>query len=185
MFRLPSLPGLRFLVVLAIIGLVLVYLPVAILRQYEAAQQLGPVWGMAYLVAIGLGTCLLLGLSGWIVWYVWRSTTRKRKRKAEQARNPSQMSLSEREREVADNLAEVSELRNDPAVSAQLRSELTPLVRAIEEKQERQTLEIVAFGTISSGKSSLLNALAGREVFATDLRGRNDLAAERNPLAGS
>jgi len=28
------------------------------------------------------------------------------------------------------------------------------------EKQEAQTLEIVAFGTVSSGKSSLLNALA-------------------------
>ena len=40
-----------------------------------------------------------------------------------------------------------------------------------QQKQTRQRLEIVAFGTISSGKSALLNALAGREAFATDVLG--------------
>ena len=38
-------------------------------------------------------------------------------------------------------------------------------------RKAAQKLEIVAFGTISSGKSSLLNALAGRDAFQTDPRG--------------
>ncbi len=41
----------------------------------------------------------------------------------------------------------------------------------LERKRESQQLEIVAFGTISSGKSSLLNALAGRDVFRTNVVG--------------
>ena len=53
-----------------------------------------------------------------------------------------------------------------------------------ETKLEKQTLEIVAFGTVSSGKSSVLNALAGRDVFRTDAQGRHDGHAQRNPLAG-
>ena len=65
-----------------------------------------------------------------------------------------------------------------------MQDELTPLIRWIEEKQEQQRLEIVAFGTISSGKSSLLNALAGREVFATDLRGGTTLQRNEIPWPG-
>ncbi len=42
---------------------------------------------------------------------------------------------------------------------------------ATEIKLETGTLEIVAFGTIASGKSSLLNALAGRDVFSSDVKG--------------
>src|SRR4051812_11724784 len=45
------------------------------------------------------------------------------------------------------------------------------LVDRAQSKQSAHKLEIVAFGTISSGKSSLLNALAGRDAFQTDPRG--------------
>ena len=53
-------------------------------------------------------------------------------------------------------------------------AEREQLARRLEQertKMEEQTLEIAAFGTISSGKSSLLNALIGRPVFVTDLAG--------------
>ena len=117
MVRVPRLPGLRLLVVVAVIGLLLLYLPAAILRQYQAAQSLGPIWGQVYLAAVGIGCLLLMAASGWVLWRLWRSTARKRKRRADQARNPSQMSPAERAQEVADNLAAVTELRDDPSVS--------------------------------------------------------------------
>ena len=44
-------------------------------------------------------------------------------------------------------------------------------VEGILAKRETRQLEIVAFGTISSGKSTLLNLLAGRDAFRSDLRG--------------
>ena len=65
-----------------------------------------------------------------------------------------------------------------------MRRELEPLIRELEEKREEQTLEIVAFGTVSSGKSSLLNASAGRDVFVTDARGGTTLQRNEIPWPG-
>jgi uncharacterized protein (DUF697 family)/GTP-binding protein EngB required for normal cell division len=58
------------------------------------------------------------------------------------------------------------------------------MVRRFEEKRGASQLEIVAFGTISSGKSSLLNALAGRDVFVTDPRGGTTLRRSETPWPG-
>jgi small GTP-binding protein len=184
----PKLPvvssRLLLLAVLAFFGLLLVYLPSTLVEQYRAAKELGRVWGALYLATVGTGGVLLAGVSGWILWQVMANTRRKRQRQRRTARNPSGMSVSERERELADNLTSVSDLRNDPSVSDDLRRELTPLIQWIEEKQEQRRLEIVAFGTISSGKSSLLNALAGRDVFATDLRGGTTVERNEIPWPG-
>ena len=65
-----------------------------------------------------------------------------------------------------------------------LREQLAPLAKKIEEKRESQSLEIVAFGAISSGKSSLLNALAGRDVFRTDPRGGTTVQRNEIPWPG-
>ena len=51
----------------------------------------------------------------------------------------------------------------------------------LEAKRESQQLEIVAFGTISSGKSSLLNALAGATVFRTNVVGGTTVARSEIP----
>ncbi len=164
-------PNLLLLVVLAAIGAALVYLPGLLVRQYEKARLLGPTWGTVYLLVVGLGGVLLAGSSLWTIVKVWRASRRKARQRAERIRDPHQMTIGEREREIAANLARVQELQQDAASSPELRAAMGPLIRWIEEKQEQQRLEIVAFGTISSGKSSLLNAIAGRDVFTTDLRG--------------
>ncbi len=56
-------------------------------------------------------------------------------------------------------------------VTPEVRAEIAASIADLEAKRESQQLEIVAFGTISSGKSSLLNALAGRNVFRTNVIG--------------
>ena len=131
-----------------------------------------------------VGGLLLAGVSGWIVWTIWGNSILKARQRARRILNPSQMSRVDRQRELDDNLATVVELRNDPTVPQELKAELTPLIRWIEEKQDQKRLEIVAFGTISSGKSSLLNALAGRDVFATDLRGGTTVDRNEIPWPG-
>lgn len=164
-------PGPWLLLVFAAAGAALLYLPTVVMQQYQNALQLGPLWGRLYLAVVGIGGCMLAGSTGWLVWRLWKASRVKRKNREQRTRNPSQMSIGERENEIQSNLAAVTELQNDPSVTTELRQELTPLIRWIEEKQEQKRLEIVAFGTISSGKSSLLNALAGRDVFSTDIRG--------------
>jgi small GTP-binding protein len=159
------------LLVLAGLGVALIYLPGKVYEQYERAMKLGDLWGKVYLAAVGAGAVMLGGATLAITVRLWRSTRRKTQRKVQQAKNPSELTADQRREELETNLAEVSDLQHDQSVDPLVRQSLSPLVNQIEEKQQAQTLEIVAFGTISSGKSSLLNALAGRSLFVTDPRG--------------
>jgi small GTP-binding protein len=81
------------------------------------------------------------------------------------------MSASQQEKEIADNLAAGQEFANAGRMTPALKAEIAAAVAELEAKRESQQVEIVAFGTISSGKSSLLNALAGRPVFRTNVVG--------------
>lgn len=165
-----SISGVVFLIAAAICGLALILLPNWIIGQYRAVQSLGQIWGTLYLVVIGTGLLLLFGSACWTIWKLWGQTISKRLRRERRNKNPSQLSVEQMDRETDENLAAVKDLREvtrDPAVA----NEITPLVDAVQYKRQQQTLEIVAFGTISSGKSSVLNSLAGRDMFATDVRG--------------
>ncbi|HMP79392.1 MAG TPA: GTP-binding protein [Pirellulaceae bacterium] len=161
---------LILLLALAAFGAGLIYFPSWIIEQYHRISSVGAVWGALYLIVVGVGTLLLVGSALWIVWKLWGNTIAKRLRSDRRNRNPSQMSNQQKSSEIDENLALMESLKTDNADAA-LRTEIDPLVREMVEKRQSQTLEIVAFGTISSGKSSVLNLLAGREVFATDVRG--------------
>lgn len=64
-------------------------------------------------------------------------------------------------------------------------AELKKQLEALAAKQLAARLEIVAFGTISSGKSTLLNALAGRDAFAVDVVGGTTSARCEIPWPGA
>ena len=177
--------GLFLLVALAGLGLLMVWLPSQIVQQYQAVKELGQVWIYVYFTVVGLGAALFLGVTGHVVWTLWANSRRKRLRRERSAKNPSELSATERQREYDENLAEIEKVRSDPHASEDLKKQLQPLVDRLEEKRQEQRLEIVAFGTISSGKSSLLNALAGRDVFATDLKGGTTINRQEIPWPGA
>src|SRR6185437_10984649 len=110
-------------------------------------------------------------LTGAILVKLWQATRDKNARLARGAKNPSQLSAADQQREFADNLAAVEALRARSGLPEDVQRQLQSLLAQAQQKQAAQKLEIVAFGTISSGKSSLLNALAGRDAFQTDPRG--------------
>jgi hypothetical protein len=176
--------GIFLIVALAAVGLMLVWIPPWLLAQYEHIKRLGPTATYAYFAVVGAGSAILLGITGVVGWQLWRTTVNKAASRRRQAKNPSDLSADEKRRAVAENLASVGDMQADPATDPTLRRELESLVSKVEEKQAAQTLEIVAFGTISSGKSSLLNALAGREVFATDPRGGTTTRRQEIPWPG-
>lgn len=162
--------GLLLIVLLAFAGFVMLYLPRQLIEQYQLVKGAGRTWVIIYFSVVGIGGLLLLGATCWIVGrLLWRSL-QKAARRQRRDKNPSELSVEEKQREIAENLASVADFQGEFTMSDEVRRELEPLIRELEEKREEQTLEIVAFGTISSGKSSLLNALAGRDVFVTDAR---------------
>ncbi len=156
---------------LAVLGAALIYFPSWIVEQYHHISSLGAVWGILYLTVVGIGTLLLVGSSAWLVWKLWGNSLAKRLRAERRNRNPSQMTAHQKATEFDENVALAESLKSQSGSAGDMGVAIDPLVREMLEKRESQTLEIVAFGTISSGKSSVLNLLAGREVFATDVRG--------------
>jgi len=169
--KLPqALSGFLLILVAAFAGLALVLLPNWLMSQYQAARAAGQFWGTVYLVVVGSGLLLLAGSTIWLIWKLWGRSVAKRLRRERRNRNPSQLTHDQKSSEFDENIAQVDRLKRG-AADPELQQQLDPLIRTVEVKREQQTLEIVAFGTVSSGKSSVLNLLAGREVFATQLRG--------------
>ena len=179
-----TMSGFMMIVLLAFAGLALVYLPNWLISNYEVAAGLGQVWGILYLVVIGTGLLLITTSSIWIVWKLWGASLYKARRRQRRNKNPSELSHTQQQREIDENLKQVKTLKSKTGEQDDVHRQLDPLVRQMVEKREQQVLEIVAFGTISSGKSSLLNLLAGRDVFATDTRGGTTVTRNEIPWPG-
>jgi small GTP-binding protein len=163
--------GIFLIIVLAVVGYVLWTMPHQLVDGYAKAAELSAWAGYIYLAVVGIGGLLLAALLISILLHVWKNTRRKSADRARRNLSPSEMSESQRAQEFADNLAIGREYASGERISPELRAELVKSVEELEAKRQSQRLEIVAFGTISSGKSSLLNALAGRPVFRTNVVG--------------
>ncbi len=179
--RLRPHPGLVVLIILGTAGYLLVTMPPVVIDRYQAAQRLSPAWGYVYLATVIVGSLLLAGIALWMLVTIWRNTRRKDKSRQRRGKNPSQLSRADQERELRDNLAAGDAYVAEGQVSTEVREQIRQAVEAMESKIAAGRLEIVAFGTISSGKSSLLNALAGRELFRTDPRGGTTVTRSEVP----
>ena len=184
MFRSRHTTGLLLLVLLAAVGYGLISLPPRLVEGYERATELGVVVGYGYLIAVSLGCVILLGIITWLVVRVWRNSRRKVKQQQRRGLSPSEMSPSEQGREFSENVATGKEFATSAGVSPELRTEIEASLAELEAKHESEQLEIVAFGSISSGKSSLLNALAGREAFRTHVVGGTTVTRSEIPWPG-
>ena len=179
-----SFTGVFLLAVAVVLGFALISLPNWIMTNYGRAASLGSIWGTLYLIVIGVGALLLIGSALWTIWKLWGASLLKKRRRFRRNKNPSELSIGQREAEIDENIAQVEKLASGAEADLNLKGQLDPLIKEIEEKREAQTLEIVAFGTISSGKSSVLNLLAGRDVFATDARGGTTVTRNEIPWPG-
>lgn len=175
--------GFFLIVVAAVAGLALIYLPNWIVSNYQLAASLGRFWGWLYLVLVSIGGLLLFGSAGWTVWKLWGASIAKRYRIAQRNKNPSELTQQQKQAEIETNLQQAQKLAEDSHQEI-VSKELQRLVTEFEQKRVAQTLEIVAFGTISSGKSSLLNLLAGRDAFETDVIGGTTVSRNEIPWPG-
>jgi len=154
--------GLFLIALLAAAGFALVTIPPRLAEQYRTVAAWGQPWVAVYFTLIAVGAALLIGSAGWIVSRVWRTTKRKRQRADQRRKNPSELGAGERTAEIQTNLDSIFQLHDDPHIAAEVKQHLEPMLREFSGKRETNELEIVVFGTISSGKSSLLNAIDPR-----------------------
>jgi small GTP-binding protein len=173
-----------FLVAVAAAGYMLRSLVPTVIEEYQKAAEFSPIWGYVYLAVAGASALAFVILCVWVVWTLVANTRGKSRRLASEARTPSQMSARERKAEIDAHLAESRTLAEDAALSPAAREEIRRSLSDVADKLEQQTLEIVAFGTVSSGKSSVLNALAGRDVFRTEVRGGTTTTRNEIPWPG-
>lgn len=173
--------GVFLVILLAVLGYVLITIPPRLVEQYYHAIEISPWIGYVYLAVVGIGSLLLGGLMLSILLHVWQNTRRKSADRQRRSLSPSEMSSDAQTKEFADNLVASRDFADAARVTPQLRAEIAAAVDELEAKRQTQQLEIVAFGTISSGKSSLLNALAGRPVFRTDVVGGTTVARSEIP----
>jgi len=172
---------IRWLIIVGIVGVCLPYLAIHIVDYYQKLQNLPPTLRIIFLGCFTLGI-LLLGLSGVGLWQLLtQRRAARQKRTAGQTKSPGELSDRQKKEEIQQHLQDVRDLISDPRVDAEQRRLLQEMLQALEAKQAAQKLEIVAIGAISSGKSALLNLLAGRPVFQVDIRGgttvtRNEVA---------
>jgi uncharacterized protein len=163
--------GIFLVILLAVIGYVLVMLPPQIIEQWHHAYQMSPWVAYIYVGLVGFGALLLGGLLLAILIHIWKNTREKAADRERRNLSPSEMSAGDKEKEFSTNLATGQEFASAGRVTPEVKAEIAAAVAELESKRESEQLEIVAFGTISSGKSSLLNALAGRPVFRTNVIG--------------
>lgn len=171
MFRTKPSRGLLVVVAMAAVGYALVTVPPKVADGYRSAREAGEAWGTAYLVIVAIGGALLLGLAAWGGWRLWRNTAGRARRDARRGKNPSELSKRDLSTELGENLQSSRDYAHGLEATSALREEVERAIAELEAKRQTKHLEIVAFGTISSGKSSLLNALAGREVFQSGVVG--------------
>ena len=181
--------GFMLIVLAAVAGFALLYLPNWLISNYETATNLGPIAAWMYLIVVGIGGLLLFGSFIWTVWKLWGASIMKKRRQHRRNRSPSEMTASQRAAEFEENIDQIEDLKSrSNAINSksgqQFNDQLDPLLRELEYKREAQELEIVAFGNISSGKSSVLNLLAGQDVFATDARGGTTVTRNEIPWPG-
>ncbi len=162
--------GLVLVCTLGVLGYLLVTLPPKIIEQYAAAAEMNAFVGYAYLAVVVFGALLLLSLVVWLLAKVFRNTLSKQKAEKRRASDPTKLSAKDKQSELDENLS-AGRMFASGRLSDALKREIHDAVTDLEEKRESQTIEIIAFGTISSGKSSLLNSLAGREVFRSGVVG--------------
>lgn len=175
----------RLLLVLlvAAAAYLLLCIPPVVITQYTDIAAVSPLLGYMYLAGVILSLGVFLVLAVWAALFLWRNTRDGSLPRSRQAKDVAHMTPHEQQAEIENRLREAQTFIEKETIAPAEGKQIRERYEELQNKLERRTLEVVAFGTVSSGKSSLLNTLAGREIFRTDAKAGTTLT--RNEIAWS
>lgn len=126
-----------------------------------AGDRLGA-WLPALLIPLGLATAATFAWVAWVAFPKHRDDRRE-----EEAPPLDPTALAEAARRESERAREHIEKIRDARRREELKGELAKLDEGRDVEPARAEMDVVVFGTVSAGKTSLVNALVGREVGAT------------------
>jgi small GTP-binding protein len=143
-----------------------------IAAQYQAMREANDAMAFPFLAIVGIGALLVLAGSSYAGWLIWRELAlpKPKRHRDIETMSPAQIARETRKRI---RRAEQSQQESSTAQAgiAPAQRELRDELRKLDRKSTESTLEVIVFGAINGGKSSLLNAICGQERFATDVVG--------------
>ncbi len=147
------------------LGYLLLTIPGKFFQQYQAAKAQGQIWGYLYLSAVILGLLLFVGAASWIIYVFFRNTRRGRERRKALSSPAEELSDKEKLDLISRNIEQACKAVGSYQEEPEIARAIDKASASIQQKLETETLEIAAVGTVSSGKSTLLNTLAGTDCF--------------------
>lgn len=102
------------------------------------------------------------------IWQKWRSPSAATKSNKSDKKSTDQFEIDSAPTVNEQALDSLKQLLHDPKIPAVVRNQLQEEYQNIErliDKLEKEQIHIVAFGKVSTGKSSLLNAISGQQYF--------------------
>ncbi|MDQ3707277.1 MAG: GTP-binding protein [Chloroflexota bacterium] len=169
-----SASGLLYILVAAVAGVLLVVVPPMLASSYQQVASVSSLFGYIYLAILG-AIFIAIGLT---IFRLWRNNQRKLQGLAR-----NHLSAPQKEDEIKKGLSRTEDILKD--APSDMKVAIDPSLADLKDKIDSQTLEIVAFGTISSGKSAVLNSLAGRRVFRSDVVGGTTVQRDEVPWPGA
>lgn len=167
----------------AVAAYLLLSIPPLVITRYEAIAAVNRFLGYMYLGGVILSLTVFLALAAWATLFLWRNARPPASGRDESGRDVTHLSPGEQVAEIQKKMHEARAFLGKVTLTPVEEAKIRERYAELQHKLERRTLEVVAFGTVSSGKSSLLNTLAGREVFRTDVKAGTTLT--RNEIAWS
>ncbi|NOX57897.1 MAG: hypothetical protein GXP29_03450 [Planctomycetes bacterium] len=137
-------------------------------EQYRHMRSADDSMATPFLALVGFGAFLVLGGAGYVGFLIWRELANPRPKRHRDIESMSTRQI-QRETDKRIDRAKRNQSESRP-ITPEQRDEREEL-RRLDRKSQDSILEVVVFGAINGGKSSLLNALCGEDRFGTDVVG--------------
>jgi small GTP-binding protein len=167
----PIISGILGVIAVAVAGYALVDLLPHIAAQYERLSASSRTLGSAYLVSVVVGGLVLTCAVGLLAFQPRARSRAGRGKRPPGGADVYKLADHEKPHVIEELLGDADQYVAGGHLPSEVQDELGDKIAAIHDKLDSGALHIVAFGTVNSGKSALLNTIAGREVFASAVVG--------------
>jgi uncharacterized protein len=153
-----------------------------VVDQYERLSTSSRILGRVYLSGVVIVTTLVATCGGYGLFRLINKSRSFHSDKKLANTHVENLTTKQKQQIISSNLDSVKDLILEHESAGNSVPELRKKSIEIQTFLESGQLRIVAFGTISSGKSALLNTLAGKDFFASDVAGGTTVRCASVPL---